>query len=844
MNRFAVGSATSSILFVCVLIGAMPISASAAQPDETVAIGQVTGKVLMPDGSPAVGAQVRVIGFRIAEGFPITYEILWTLETSAGDDGSFRVQPEPIAKEKLSGETGLMFTIVVTHETAGFTGTTDVRRADNISDPIDTGSLRLREPATLSGSVTDAGGTPLADATVILMGWITDGQGRGVQVLPEASPFRTGTRADGAFTFERVPNEGQFVLFIRKEGHPEVFLMPARDGVSVALPRPGSLAGRVVTAEGTPVADCQVWYAPQVAQPQQGQPGPWMMPKAVVTDGDGHFALATLFPGACDVRVEPPASAQDRWAPAVVTNKVVSSGQTTDLGDVVLTSGGTIVGKVVDGETGKPLADVSVSVNTAEARSMVARWQTNTDAEGRYDIRVPVAAYQVRARLQGYAQRGAEPWQPKDVSVEDGARVECDFQLHPLFVVEGRLLLPDGSPAGNCTIRGTTSANPYLHARTDGTGRFRLERVSPGEKVDITASDPEHGARLSTSFTVSEEKTELTFTMKETPTCIVTGRVVDDDGNPVSGVRVSISEFAGNISYHAGSGSTDADGRFRIQALKGGDAYISLGDRGGSITDDHRLELSSDTIEKGDLLFPRLESELAGVVVDIDGRPVAGAQVNARGVAKQGYANAQTGKDGKFHLTKLPNDTIQVEAYLVEPETRIVRHQVREKVPAGTTDVRLVMGIRQKEKEAVSLSPGDQAPELVLEEDGPRVSLASLKGRPVVVAFVSIYSRPCANALLELKALQEETGADRLAIVAVHDRTATPEEIEGFRKDHGISFPILRVPQAGRDGWDSNTFHAYGVKALPTTFLIDYNGKVAAQGTLSSLAEKLTQLPD
>lgn len=832
-----------SVLFLlCVLLVVASPPAARAQPDETVTIGKATGTVVLPDGSPAAGAQVRVVGFRIAEGFPITYEVLWTLETSAGDDGAFQVEPPPVSKEKLSAQSLLMVSVLARHEEAGFSGITDQRRAADVAEPFDCGTLGLSEPATLTGTVTDTERAPLAKATVIIMGWAVERGRRGVAVLPEASPFRTGTRADGAFTFERVPNEGQFVLFVQKEWHPDVFLMPARDGVSIALPRPGSLAGRVVTGEGIPVADCHVWYAPEM-RPQQGQPGPWMMPKAVVTDGDGRFALATLFPGACDLRVEPPASAQDRWAPAVVTSTVVSAGQTTDVGDVMLTTGGTIVGEVVDGETGNALAEVSVSMNTAEARSIVARWQTNTDAGGRYDIRVPVGAYRVRARLQGYTQRGAEPWQPKDVSVEDGARVECDFELQPVFAVKGRLLLPDGSPASNCTIRGTTSSNPHLHARTDGSGRFALERVSPGEKVDITASDPEHGARLTTSFTVSEEKTELTFTMKEAPTCIVTGRVVDDDGNPVSGVRVSISEFAGNTSYHAGSGSTDADGRFRIRALKGGDAYISLGDRGGSITDDRRLELSSDTIEKGDLVFPRLESEVAGVVVDIDGQPVAGAQVNARAVSRQGYANAQTGKDGKFHLTKLPNDTIEVEAYLVEAD-RTIRHMVREQIPAGTTEARLVMGIRQKEKKAVSLSPGDQAPELVLEEDGPRVSLASLKGRPVLVVFVSVYSRPCANALLELKALQEEEGADRLAIVAVHDRTATPEEIEEFRKDHGISFPILRVPHSDRDGWDSNTFHAYGVKALPTTFLIDYDGKIAAQGTVSSLAEKLTQLPD
>ena len=155
MNRFAVGSATSSILFVCVLIGAMPISASAGQPDETVAIGQVTGKVLMPDESPAVGAQVRVVGLRTAQGFPITYEILWTLETCTGEDGAFQVEPPPVSKEKLSAQSLLMVSVLVGHEEAGFSGITDGREAADVSEPIETGTLRLSQPATLTGTLTD-----------------------------------------------------------------------------------------------------------------------------------------------------------------------------------------------------------------------------------------------------------------------------------------------------------------------------------------------------------------------------------------------------------------------------------------------------------------------------------------------------------------------------------------------------------------------------------------------------------------------------------------------------------------------------------------------------------------
>jgi len=65
-----------------------------------------------------------------------------------------------------------------------------------------------------------------------------------------------------------------------------------------------------------------------------------------------------------------------------------------------------------------------------------------------------------------------------------------------------------------------------------------------------------------------------------------------------------------------------------------------------------------------------------------------------------------------------------------------------------------------------------------------------------------------------------------LGVVAVHDRTATVEEIEQFRTDNAITFPIVRVPETDSDGWEGETFWTYGVKALPTLVLIDSEGKV------------------
>jgi protocatechuate 3,4-dioxygenase beta subunit/peroxiredoxin len=832
----------ASCLVLSLLLGLVLGNLASAGTGETVAVGEITGKVLMPDGSPAAGAHVRVIGFRVTEGFPLTYEQLWTLEAPVAEDGTFRFQPDPIAKDKVSAQIAVTVAILATHESAGATGTTVYRTAAEVGQALAAGSLKLNEPATLTGTVTDGAGRPVAQATVILMGWVKPGRAS-VQVLPEMSPLRAATQADGTFAFDRVPNGAQFMLLVQKEGHPDVYLMsagvmPAGVSVSIVVPEAGSLTGRVVSAAGEPVAGCHVSFAaPPNQQPRQ--PGPWVMAKDVATGQDGRFTVPTLFPAAYDLRVEPPASAQDKWAPSIVTNQTVAASETKDVGDIVLTAGGTLSGKVTDSKTGKPLAGARVTVSAAGARSMVAGWYTKTDADGHYEFHLPAGTYQAYASVPGYGSPQDFLQRPA-LTVETGGRTESNFELQPVFTVKGRLLLPDGSPAANCSIGAPIPSNPYQSARSDGSGRFTLERVTPGEQVDLSASDPEHGARLATTFTVSEDKAEVTFTMEKAASCLLTGRVVDDEGKPVAGMQVMVVERAGNMSLAAGSGTTGADGRFTIKALQGGEGSILLGEGGGTITADLKLRLDSERIDKGDLVAPRLDQQVAGVVVDIDGEPVPGADVQGNGVTMRVYAQAQTGSDGRFRLTKLPKDTIQIEAFLVDPESRIVRSEVRQQVLAGATDLRLVMGIKQKADVRAAAKAGEQAPELVLER-GAGAALAQFKGKPVVLVFVSIFSRPSVKVLDDLKALQEKQGADKLEVIAVHDRTASPQEIEQFRKDHSTPFPIVRVPDAPRDGWDSATFRAYGVTALPTVVLIDNGGKVASVGDSGKLSDRIAE---
>jgi peroxiredoxin/5-hydroxyisourate hydrolase-like protein (transthyretin family) len=491
---------------------------------------------------------------------------------------------------------------------------------------------------------------------------------------------------------------------------------------------------------------------------------------------------------------------------------------------------------VVDAVTGAPLKGASVQVTRSVLNRQEYYGWGKTDKDGVYALRLPANEYDLRpGYAEGYVYDQSVSSPADKVTVVDGQETQAPVvKLTPGADIRARVLTRQGRPAVDIQVDLTHGVRPYgfsEHTSAAGEAVFRGER--PGNTVDVSARNDEGTLVGEQSFAPrAGADNEVVITLREVQPCSVMGKVVDESGRPVVGAWVVFFQPTGDRGWLGRYRErTAADGTFAIRALQAvSDSYVCAEAAGyGDKNSEHFSLASGEAHDVGVLAMVRMDQEVTGIVVDIDGEPVPDAHVSARGATKQGYASAETGKDGRFHLTKLPNDTIEVQTYLVEPQTRIIRHQMSDTVPAGTTDVRLVMGIKQKAEMRLVPKAGEIAPELVLEE-GAGVTLAQFKGKPVVLAFVSIYSRPCVKVLDDLKALQAEKGADKLGVIAVHDRTATPEEIEQFRKDHSITFPIVRVPDGPRDGWDSATFRAYGVTALPTVARIDTEGKVESVG--------------
>jgi cytochrome c biogenesis protein CcmG/thiol:disulfide interchange protein DsbE len=136
---------------------------------------------------------------------------------------------------------------------------------------------------------------------------------------------------------------------------------------------------------------------------------------------------------------------------------------------------------------------------------------------------------------------------------------------------------------------------------------------------------------------------------------------------------------------------------------------------------------------------------------------------------------------------------------------------------------------------------GNAAPDFTLADlDGNPVSLADLRGRPVIVNFWASWCGPCVEEFPLLRDAADGHAADGLAIVGIvyQDRS---EEARGFMARNGATWPAAMDPA-------DRVATAYGVIGPPETFFIGRDGTIVArqlgQFSAASLEEKIAAIID
>jgi len=119
-----------------------------------------------------------------------------------------------------------------------------------------------------------------------------------------------------------------------------------------------------------------------------------------------------------------------------------------------------------------------------------------------------------------------------------------------------------------------------------------------------------------------------------------------------------------------------------------------------------------------------------------------------------------------------------------------------------------------------SAEAGNPAPDFALQDvNGKDVSLADYKGNVIMVNFWATWCGPCKREIPDFVELQKTYGGKGLKIVGI--ALDDPSEVNAFVKNERLNYDVLI-------GTDEVAMRYGNIRSIPTTFLVDREGKIVS----------------
>lgn len=499
------------------------------------------------------------------------------------------------------------------------------------------------EKESFRGVVKDADGKPIKDAVVEAQRWRenrwenlgtarTDSQGRFVLGPVTRANLSVIARAEGYASQRKSARTGATLEFLLKTG--------------------GSLAGKVVDAKtGEGVGDCTLrgW----------SQAGNWY--EMAECDKEGNFRFLSVPPGGVWLEVYPKVHRSTS-----LSDLEIREGEET-FKEIPVVSGGTLTGKVLDRDTGVPVA--GATIKTWEGQK-----EATSGEDGTYTLQGPSqGGLSLRVSAEGYP----EQWQWLQVTGDPDGETKQDIKIGKGGKVTGTVRGPDGEPVAGAMVGRDPGALmtgvPENTATTDAEGNWTLDAVPSMTNGRLYALADDFALTRSDPITVRPgvETAGIAITLQTG--AVFKGKVEDEEGEPLPGVAFTLqrqwSPADGGWFWIPGLvGYSLADGTWEVPGVPEGTYQLSVVLEG--YAQESRRPLQAGTSgEVGGLDFiMRKGTVITGWVRSLAGLPVSGATVNAWGWVRQSdgsqswaqRSDVRTNDEGYFTLDGLREGSYQV----------------------------------------------------------------------------------------------------------------------------------------------------------------------------------------
>lgn len=387
------------------------------------------------------------------------------------------------------------------------------------------------------------------------------------------------------------------------------------------------------------------------------------------TAENGCYRLENLTPGLYSVYLELKLEA---WTMVAAERILVGEGQTVSSVNLKLIKGGWITGRLTDADTGEPFADRWVAFHDSSRRGAPANVGAKTDENGVYRFRAAPGRTTIYLKPPpGYD--GPERIR-RHVEVAEGETVNADFSLHRKKAkrVVIALITPDGKPVKGALIYRERRGGPP--SRADDEGCFTLEWKHPRREESLFIIQPK--LKLCGMAKVQlQSEGECQIKLEPYQAGEVKGRLIDENGKPVSGALIS-SHFRWHdgpwCQVDSAEAMSDKRGEFRLSNLIVGRSHnLSISKKG------YGNSYSSFVPTVKALLLPEIvlkaaDRYIAGCVTTPDGTPLPGVRVYIN-VSPPGWRETFTGGKGRYRLTELTKERVRVR---VETEHILVSREV------------------------------------------------------------------------------------------------------------------------------------------------------------------------